>query len=206
MFCSKIFNFSALTINSELSDIYCMRSVHETNICENCGYFPITNSHIKLRNNNFKCIYGINENKDFFYILNGPNLGYLGYGNYLKLKKKNNEFNLLAINPYCKLTDGERDLSLINPFPSYVFTGGSAKTATSFKFTCKSCYSPQTPAGKKYDLISAAYDKKNYCVSSCYEVPFSIYNDNLSQCSSKKKKNITKIKKTKRKIFKLSNF
>lgn len=77
-------------------------------------------------------------------------------------------------------------MSVNNPLASYVLTGGSAKTATSFKFTCKSCYSPQTPAGKKYDLMPAAYDQKNYCVVSCYEVPFSIYNDNLSQCSSKK--------------------
>lgn len=35
--------------------------------------------------------------------------------------------------------------------------------------------------------MPAAYDNKNYCVASCYEVPFSIYNDNLSQCSSKEK-------------------
>lgn len=81
---NKIFKFSALTINAELSDIYCMRSIHETNICDICGYQAITSSHIKLRNNNFKCIYGINENKDFFYIMNGPNQGYLGYGNHLE--------------------------------------------------------------------------------------------------------------------------
>lgn len=87
--------FLALTINPELSDIYCMRAVHETNICDNCGYPSITNSHIKLRNYNFKCIYGINENKNFFYILNGPNQGYLGYGNQLEMNPNNILINLI---------------------------------------------------------------------------------------------------------------